>query len=650
MSRNSTIDYISSTLFNSLGVFFRSLPKSCSLFIGKRFGDLLYYLDARHRAISYANIKVAFGTELCPREVKKLTRRFYHSFGQNIIEIFFVPLVNKKYMDKYITIEGLENAVSAFKKGKGTIFLAVHAGSWELSNIIAANLGFTFNMVVRRQSKFDSIEKILNEHRLQKGCKLIYRQNQTRQIITALKNNEAVGITCDQGGRLGCNVKFFGKDASMATGAIRLSMKYGASIIPAYFVRLNGAHIKLILGAELSIRKTDDVRSDIKDNLQGAINLFEKLIKKYPQEYLWTYKIWKYGRQRNILVLNDGKAGHLRQAQAAANIIKGYLREKGLIPRIEYRQVEFKNKISRMFLAFCAFVSGRFSCQGCLWCMNNLLSALSYAELAGSSPDIIVSCGSKLAAVNRMLTIENQSKSIVIMKPGLLGIKKFDLAIIPQHDNPGFGKNIVATQGALNLVNEEYLLEQSEKLKNSSQLSALSSKQNIGLLIGGDTKYFQLSREIVSEVIKQIKAAAQSLGAGILVTTSRRTSREIETLIKEELGNSSSCKLMVIANDLNFPEAVGGILGLSSMIVTSPESISMISEAVSSKKYVLVFQAEGLSAKHRSFLNRFRENKYIYLTEPADLSKKINDIWINKPEIFELKDNILVKEALAKIL
>ena len=610
----------------------------------------MYCLDARHRSLAYSNIKVAFGRELKPRELRKLTRMFYRSFGQNIIEIFFVPLVNKKYMDRYITVEGLENAASAFKKGKGVIFLAVHAGSWELSNIIAVNLGFTFNMVVRRQSKFDSIEKIINQHRLQKGCKLIYRNNQTRQLIEALKNNEAIGLTCDQGGKLGCNVKFFGRDASLATGAIRLGMKYKASIIPVYFVRLKGQHIKLIMEPEFSLKNTGDQRKDLKDNLQEVICLFENLIIKYPQEYLWTYKIWKYSAQKQVLILNDGKPGHLRQAQALVGIIDGCLREKGLTADIEYEQVEFKNKVSAAALALCAFVSGKFSCQGCSLCMKNLLNAGSYRKLISLKPDVIVSCGSKLAAVNRMLAIENQSKSIVLMRPGFLSTKKFDLAIIPKHDNPASDKNIVVTQGALNLVNDEYLREQSEKLKESFQLSAFSFQLNIGLLIGGDTKGFILLKEKVSEVIKQIKAAAQSLDAGILVTTSRRTSKEIEMLVKEELGNSPSCKLMVIANEKNFPEAVGGLLALCSVIVTSPESISMISEAVSSKKYVLVFRAEGLSPKHIAFLENSAKNKYIYLTEPDDLGKKIEDIWANKPEVYASKDNILVKEALTKIL
>jgi mitochondrial fission protein ELM1 len=151
-------------------------------------------------------------------------------------------------------------------------------------------------------------------------------------------------------------------------------------------------------------------------------------------------------------------------------------------------------------------------------------------------------------------------------------------------------------------------------------------------------------------VIKQIKSACERWNAQILVTTSRRTSLEVEKLIKEEFKDYSRCKFLVIANEKNFPFAVGGILGLSHIVITSPESISMISEAASCNKYAVVFNSRGLSKKHRRFLDFLTENKYIYLAEPYDLSRTIEYIWQNKPQIHVLKDSFLISEAIKKIL
>jgi len=205
-------------------------------------------------------------------------------------------------------------------------------------------------------------------------------------------------------------------------------------------------------------------------------------------------------------------------------------------------------------------------------------------------------------------------------------------------------------EGALNLINEDYLREQSKELLQLSVLSSRLSDFCIGLLIGGDSKNFCLKEEMILEITKQIKLASERLKADILLTTSRRTSRDIEKLVKKEFKDYPRCKLLIIANEKNIPQAVGGILALSKVIITSPESISMISEAVNSRKYVLVFNSPNLDKKHRRFLNYFAKNKYIYLVEPYDLAEKIEEIWLNRPKIPTLGDNLLVTEAIKKIL
>jgi mitochondrial fission protein ELM1 len=263
---------------------------------------------------------------------------------------------------------------------------------------------------------------------------------------------------------------------------------------------------------------------------------------------------------------------------------------------------------------------------------------------------MIISCGSSIAPVNFALSRENLAKSIVIMRPSVFSVRRFDLVVMPWHDRPPRRKNVVVTDGALNLINEDYLKGQSEALMRHLTPNTQHSTPKIGLLIGGDAKNFHLEKGTILEVIRRIKSAAERLKLDILVTTSRRTPENIEGLVKEEFKNYPYCKLLIIANEENPSFTVGGILGLSQIIVSSPESISMISEAVSGKKYVLVFQSAGLDKKHDRFLKHFAQNKYIYLTEPEDLSKTIIEIWEKRPLVYELKDDILVKEAIKKIL
>jgi mitochondrial fission protein ELM1 len=120
--------------------------------------------------------------------------------------------------------------------------------------------------------------------------------------------------------------------------------------------------------------------------------------------------------------------------------------------------------------------------------------------------------------------------------------------------------------------------------------------------------------------------------------------------MKAEFNGYAGCHLLVIANEKNIPEAVGGILGLSSVAVVSPESISMISEAANSGKYVLVFQQPGLGRRHRAFLENLAAKKIIYLTPVQAISGAIERLLQERPPLRRLEDNTAVKEAISKII
>ncbi len=649
MNKNSIIDYWGCILFRAVGSFIRCLPKNFSFFLGRRLGDFLFCFDVRHRAVAYSNIKTAFGQEKPPSELFRITKEFYRAFGQNLIEVFLVPLVDKKYLDKYVAFEGLENISAGFKKGKGVILLVVHEGSWELSNIIGANLGFPYVVFVQGQ-KYPRLNKLLNSYRGLKGSKVIYRKGGIRQLIEALGDNCAVGMTMDQGGKNGVLVKFFGQYASMATGALKLGLRYDAAIIPVFYTRVKGPFTKVFIEPAFEIKKSADSDKDIQSNLQRLVGVYEKYIFKYPKELFWTYKIWKYTKEKSILLLNDAKAGHVRQAQGVARLVSDVLKERGIEAKIESKEIRFKNNFSKYALIFSSFLAGKYNCQGCSGCLKSFLKSDVYDGLISAKPDIIISCGASAAPINFILARENMAKSIVVMRPSVLSMKRFDLVIMPKHDCPPKRKNVVVTEGALNLIDEVYLKEETDKLIRNTQYAIRNTGFYIGLLIGGDTKNFTLNKDTVLGVIKQVKAVSESLNAGILITTSRRSSKEVEALVKEEFRDYPRCKMLIVANEKNVPEAVGGILGLSKIIVTSPDSLSMVSEAVSSNKYTFVFKSSGLDGKHKRFLDYFARNKYIYLVDILELGKKIDHIWRTNPSIYTPKDNLLVVEAVKRIM
>jgi mitochondrial fission protein ELM1 len=387
------------------------------------------------------------------------------------------------------------------------------------------------------------------------------------------------------------------------------------------------------------------------------ISIYEQYLRRYPHEYLWTYKIYKYSRQKELLIISDGKVGHLRQSEGAAKLTGQMLLERKINPRIFTVQVEFRNRLCRFILPWLASFSG---C--CLGSGNGLrylricLTPQSYQELSRYNPDIVISAGGSPSAVNYLLCGECRAKSIALMRPGILSLRKFDLTVIPRHDLSArawlgwLNKNLVVTEGALNLIDAQYLQEKVKGLKQSGLLKAGTAKFCIGVLIGGDSRKFKLDPAAISKLAQEIKKSAARLDADILISTSRRSSPAVEAVIRDEFADYARCRLLVIANRQNHPDAVGGILGLSHLVISSPESISMISEAASAGKYTVVFNCANLSIKHGRFLENYRQKGYIYLEETSALSVRVEQLLQDQPEIKFPQDNLKVIAGINKIL
>ncbi len=649
MKKNLIADYFSCFIFKTASFFTGFLPLTWSLFLGRRLGDLIFVFDLRHRAIAAANIKKSGVTNNSPQAIFRLTRRTYQAFGQNLVEISFLPRVNKQYLEKYVQFENKHYAAEAFTRGKGVIFLIVHEGNWELSNIICANLGIPFVLFVRDQG-FPRLNALLNTYRLKQGAKIIHKQAGVRQLIEVLKNNQSIGMTTDQGGKKGERVEFFGKAASMSTGAIRLALKYDCAIIPIYYTRLGGPYTKVILDQIFTATKGVVAHDDLKDNLQRLIQVYEKYIQQYPQEYLWSYKIWKYSGRKDILILSDGKTGHLRQAQGVAKLLERNLAARGMCSCLQIQEVKFRSNFAGRVLNLVTFFSGKYPSWRLLEYLHWVLTKETWEVLARTKPDIIISAGTKLSAVNYLLARQNQARALVLMRPGILGTKRFDLVIIPRHDRPGKRKNLVITSGALNLIGVDYLKEKSALLLASGLIKNNLAPLRIGVLIGGSSREFFIDPPLIKQVIDQIKIAALGLAADILLTTSRRTTKETEQAIKQQLENYAPVKLLILAGENNHPDVLGGILGLSNIIIVSGESISMISEAVASGKYVIVFSSPGLSRKHERFLKVYAERKYIYLSSVGELAFLIQKVWQDQPKINLSEDNAVVAQALESLI
>jgi KDO2-lipid IV(A) lauroyltransferase len=646
------IDYIASILTRALNIIFHLLPIKADLWMGRSIGRCAFAFNKKRRLIAYANLKAAFAKEKSPQELRAITKDVYVNLVQTFSEIASLTKLNKDYVNRYVEVINMERIENAAKSGRGTLLLTAHFGDWELSSLVSALKGFPITVLAREQ-KMKRLNELLNRLRESKGCKVVRKGMSTKNILRELYRKNMVGILSDQdAGKKGTFVNFFGRPTSAHIGPFEIAKHTNSIILPNFIVRVNGPFHKLYLEEYIDVGQSEG-KEGLIEGLQRYMSLLEKYIRKHPAQWLWLHKRWKSTPKRTILVLNDGKAGHLNQSLAVARQIERARATQNYgtgDTDIVVLDVKYRSKFFRGILFF-ASIFASWRCHGRMSFMKMCLQSDSYGQLMKTYAEFIVSCGSSLAPVNIFMSKENNARNVVVMDPAVpLGLNKFSFVIAPKHDKIKEGKNIIMTTLAPNLVDDKTLQEAGEKLRRDIRFE---KNRAVGLLIGGDNPEFELSDNLLKKTLADVLKICESNDSDLLVTTSRRTNKAQEAIIRAALQKDPRCRLLVIANENNPQGSMAGILALSNVIVVSGESISMVSEAVSSGKKTVVFNLEkkknGMT-KHERALESLACDGYISIARSGELISLVGKALKDSSPAKKVDDMEKIYEAMRALI
>jgi KDO2-lipid IV(A) lauroyltransferase len=113
-----------------------------------------------------------------------------------------------------------------------------------------------------------------------------------RRVVRRLKEGGFVAVLIDQrAGSEGIEVPFFGIPATTFPGAAALSRLAQVSMVPVFSFREKPFKHKIYVGAPLSCAAGS--RDEEIGALMTEANLvLEKLIRRYPAQWLWLHRRW----------------------------------------------------------------------------------------------------------------------------------------------------------------------------------------------------------------------------------------------------------------------------------------------------------------------------------------------------------------------
>lgn len=284
-----------------------------------------------------------------------------------------------------------------------------------------------------------------------------------------------------------------------------------------------------------------------------------------------------------VIILSDNKPGHYKQSL-------------GIVERLpncetEWVTVEFRRKwrdnLLRIFMCVFGGMSLPMSFVQTLlrWSLaDDTYSALTTLQTA----DIILSTGSSVAAVNLLLGQILNAKSVTCRRPSPLGTRYFDLAILPMFSwhSKRDKDNVCKTVGVPNPISPDILNAEQKQLTQDLNLTGCP---RIGILIGGRDRHETITTADAEALYKVCEGAAAELKVQALVTTSRRTPTDVVEHLSSTLKHADWCPLFI---EPNTPSALTdpyqAILALSDLLIVTADSFSMVCEAASSGRPVIV--------------------------------------------------------------
>ncbi len=616
------LDLIASLAILAVNRLMHVMPMGFNLWIGRALSGIFYVMSGKRKMITYANIRAAFCSEKTPAEMRVMARGVYTQAAQTFAELISMTKADRKYVEKHITVRNLERIEAASKNPKGMILVSAHFGNWELSLVAAAAKGFPLYILARDQ-KMKRLNELFNKLRESKGSVVVRKGADIKRLIRVLREGKSVGLLADQNaGANGELLELFGRLASTAVGPYRLAQKGGAVILPAFIHRRNGPYHELFLEDVISIGEDEDIRP----YMERYNRLLEKHVRMDPEQWFWMHKKWKMNPVRQILVLDDGKKGHFNQSMAVVNEIKAYRESEGKPAcniKVSSARISFRGDARKSVFKLLVPFLGR-NCQGRLGLLKWALEEDSYRVVAQTFADIIISTGSSLAGVNMMLKSENYARNLTVLDPGKLMRKKFDVVVAPRHDaerallrGRGTGGNVVVTDLAPNLIRAEEMMSQEKSFP--------AGPLNVGVLMGGDNRHFVFTRDLAEKVLTAAMGLCDRYDGRLRVTTSRRTPEKVEKAVMEKLSGYARCVKLVMGRTDTESGTVPGIMKESDVLIVSLESISMVSEAVSSGKRVVLFSPLKTSArktKYEKFAEHLAGMGYLTVSGPEEIAEK----------------------------
>lgn len=282
----------------SLIVFIQALPLSWAARLGRGFGHLAYWLDARHRRVARSNIGRCF-PERSAGEIRALARENFRRIGESYVcgikTASMSPETLSRHLEFRVPAEmGLPSGGQPLER---VVFAIGHFGNFELYAHAGRILSGYQLATTYRGLPQPSLNRLMQSLREQSGCLFFERRSEQAKLRAAMSQPGMIlGILCDQdGGDRGLQLPFFGFNCSTSPAPALFALRYDCRLYSGVCYRTGLARWRIEWGDEIPTHAGGERRS-VEAIMRDVNAAMEAAVRRDPANWFWVHNRWKRGR------------------------------------------------------------------------------------------------------------------------------------------------------------------------------------------------------------------------------------------------------------------------------------------------------------------------------------------------------------------
>ncbi|MBL9084183.1 MAG: lysophospholipid acyltransferase family protein [Planctomycetales bacterium] len=203
---------------------------------------------------------------------------------------------------QYIDFQNRDIFADVMFSKRGVVFVTAHFGVFEILGFNSGLTGFPTYSVARTLDN-PYLEAFIGRFRGATGQHLIAKDGGSERLLEVLGQGGIVGVLADQhGGKKGCWIKFFGKDASAHKAIALLSLMNDVPLCVVSCRRTTGPlRFQQRVHAVFDPRTAPPEMQNVTAVTQWFTSEFEKFIAETPEQYWWLHKRWKDHRKKKAV-------------------------------------------------------------------------------------------------------------------------------------------------------------------------------------------------------------------------------------------------------------------------------------------------------------------------------------------------------------